>query len=116
MPTFSLDHFRVEQQSAVGGAEPDQTLWISESGGLTQFGVFIEVLQPGDRSSIRHWHSDEDELVYVLEDEITMIDCCIPERDAGSILFGSVRRSHSKLNVRCSLLRDFLQNLEERTV
>ena len=57
-----------------GSAEPNQTLWISESGQLTQFGAFIEVLQPGCRSSIKHWHSAEDEMVYVLAGEITVVE------------------------------------------
>ncbi len=44
------------------------------SGGLTQFGAFVEVLQPGSRSSRSHWHSAEDELVYVLAGEITLVE------------------------------------------
>jgi uncharacterized cupin superfamily protein len=46
--------------------------WISEPGDLTQFGTFIEVLYPGARSSTKHWHSDEDEMVYVLEGAVTL--------------------------------------------
>ncbi|MCL6436400.1 MAG: cupin domain-containing protein [Leptolyngbyaceae cyanobacterium HOT.MB2.61] len=34
----------------------------------------MEVLQPGSRSSNKHWHSAEDEMVYVLEGEITLIE------------------------------------------
>ncbi len=49
-----------------------QVDWISEPGGLTQFGSFIETLGPGARSSIKHWHSAEDEMVYVLEGEVTL--------------------------------------------
>jgi len=48
--------------------------WISEPGGLTQFGAFIHVLEPGTRSSIKHWHQSEDELVYVLAGEVTVIE------------------------------------------
>jgi uncharacterized cupin superfamily protein len=48
--------------------------WISEPGNLTQFGAFIEVLHPGARSSIKHWHSDEDEMVFVLEGEVTLFE------------------------------------------
>lgn len=53
---------------------PSQRIWISETGGLTQFGAFIEVLPPGAESSIKHWHSAEDEMVYVLEGQITLIE------------------------------------------
>ena len=53
---------------------PRHTHWISEPGGLTQFGAYIQVLPPGSRSSIKHWHRAEDELVYVLEGEVVLIE------------------------------------------
>ena len=40
--------------------------------GLTQFGVNLTTLKPGAWSSQRHWHSNEDEFVYVLEGEIVL--------------------------------------------
>lgn len=42
--------------------------------GLSQFGVNLTTLPPGSWSSQRHWHEREDELVYVLEGEVTLID------------------------------------------
>lgn len=39
---------------------------LSDPGGLSQFGAFIEELPPGSRSGHRHWHEAEDEMVYVL--------------------------------------------------
>jgi uncharacterized cupin superfamily protein len=48
--------------------------------GLTQFGVNLTTLAPGSWSSQRHWHENEDEFVYVLEGEITLVT------DAGEIL------------------------------
>lgn len=74
MPAISPDRFVPEERPAKGSSEPNRTLWISEAGGLSQFGAFIEVLQPGSRSSIKHWHSSEDELVYVLDGEITLVE------------------------------------------
>ena len=41
--------------------------------GLSQFGVNLLVLNPGDWSAQRHWHSNEDEFVYVLEGEVTLV-------------------------------------------
>jgi uncharacterized cupin superfamily protein len=41
--------------------------------GLDQFGVNLTELPPGAFSALRHWHSHEDELVYVLEGEVTLI-------------------------------------------
>ncbi|OEZ62131.1 cupin domain-containing protein [Duganella sp. HH105] len=74
MPVFTQDQLVTEVSPAPGCAEPNQTLWISEAGELTQFGAFIEVLQPGCRSSIKHWHSAEDEMVYVLAGQITVVE------------------------------------------
>jgi uncharacterized cupin superfamily protein len=74
MPAIAPDRFVCEESPAEGSSDPNRTLWISEAGGLTQFGAFVEVLQPGSRSSIKHWHSAEDELVYVLEGEVTLIE------------------------------------------
>jgi uncharacterized cupin superfamily protein len=42
--------------------------------GLTQFGVNLLTLAPGSWASHRHWHEAEDELIYVLEGEVTLID------------------------------------------
>jgi uncharacterized cupin superfamily protein len=42
--------------------------------GLTQFGVNLTVLPPGCWSSLRHWHEKEDEFIFVIEGEITLID------------------------------------------
>jgi uncharacterized cupin superfamily protein len=47
---------------------------LSNAGGLTDFGVNVMHLPPGSWSSQRHWHSHEDEFVYVLEGELTLIE------------------------------------------
>jgi uncharacterized cupin superfamily protein len=41
--------------------------------GLTLFGVNLTVIEPGAWSSQRHWHSHEDEFVWVLDGELTLI-------------------------------------------
>ncbi|HMK40168.1 MAG TPA: cupin domain-containing protein [Methyloceanibacter sp.] len=41
--------------------------------GLEQFGVNLTTLRPGAWSSQRHWHENEDEFVYVVEGEITLV-------------------------------------------
>lgn len=46
---------------------------LGDAGGLTQFGVNLLELAPGTWSSQRHWHSDEDELVFVVSGEVTLI-------------------------------------------
>jgi uncharacterized cupin superfamily protein len=40
--------------------------------GLTQFGVNLTTLQPGAVSALRHWHTSEDEFIYVLDGELTL--------------------------------------------
>jgi uncharacterized cupin superfamily protein len=47
---------------------------LGDAGGLTDFGVNLMRLPPGNWSSQRHWHSHEDEFVYVLEGELTLIE------------------------------------------
>jgi len=42
--------------------------------GLDQFGVNLTTLKPGAASALRHWHHKEDELVYVLEGEVVLIE------------------------------------------
>ncbi len=64
----------IHEESSNGGCGPQEALWISEAGGLTQFGALIQILPPGSRSSIKHWHSAEDEMIYVLEGHVTLIE------------------------------------------
>jgi uncharacterized cupin superfamily protein len=49
--------------------------WIrlGDAAGLTQFGVNVVTLPPGAWSSQRHWHSHEDEFVYVLAGEAVLV-------------------------------------------
>ena len=47
---------------------------LGDAGGLTQFGVNLTTLEPGAMSALRHWHSAEDEFVYVLEGEVTLVE------------------------------------------
>ena len=42
--------------------------------GLSQFGVNLTHLSPGAASAHRHWHTREDEFVYVLSGEVVLID------------------------------------------
>ena len=42
--------------------------------GLTQFGVNLTRLKPGAASAQRHWHESEDEFIYIVEGEVTLIE------------------------------------------
>ena len=46
---------------------------IGNAAGLTQFGVNFVRLPPGSWSSQRHWHTETEELVYVLSGELVLV-------------------------------------------
>jgi len=54
---------------------------LGDAGGLDQFGVNMTRLKPGAGSSHRHWHAKEDEFIYIISGEATLV-----EDDAESIL------------------------------
>lgn len=41
--------------------------------GITQFGINLTTLEPGARSSHRHWHVAEDECIVVLSGSVTLV-------------------------------------------
>jgi uncharacterized cupin superfamily protein len=47
---------------------------LGDAVGLTQFGVNLTTLAPGAGTAQRHWHANEDEFVYVLSGEATLIE------------------------------------------
>lgn len=47
---------------------------LGDAAGLNQFGVSRLELEPGVWSAQRHWHSAEDESVWVVEGEVVLID------------------------------------------
>jgi uncharacterized cupin superfamily protein len=40
---------------------------------LKNFGVNLVKLEPGSRSALRHWHTKQDEFIYILEGEATLV-------------------------------------------
>ena len=46
---------------------------LGDAAGLVQFGVNLCRLPPGAWSSQQHWHTHEDELIYVLEGEVVLV-------------------------------------------
>ncbi|MGE0746711.1 MAG: cupin domain-containing protein [Rhodospirillales bacterium] len=75
-----VDPAGVEERSGSpypGGLGPQVGLRVrqalGDAGGLTQFGVNLVRLPPGGWSSLRHWHKHEDEFVYVLDGELTLV-------------------------------------------
>lgn len=46
---------------------------LGDAAGLTNFGVNLVTLEPGAASSHRHWHTKQDELVWVLSGEVVLV-------------------------------------------
>ncbi len=52
---------------------PFSEVVLGEQAHLSHFGVHMERLPPGSRSSFRHWHEAEDEFLYVLQGEVVQL-------------------------------------------
>ena len=46
---------------------------LGDAAGLSNFGVNLTRLEPGAASAQRHWHTLQDEFVYILEGEATLV-------------------------------------------
>jgi uncharacterized cupin superfamily protein len=51
---------------------PREKRRLGDALGLTNIGVNLTTLPSGKESSMRHWHTHEDELVYILEGEVIL--------------------------------------------
>lgn len=67
---------------------------LGNAAGLDQFGVNLTTLKPGAASALRHWHEKEDELVYILEGEVVLIE------DAGETVLKPGDAAGFKANVK----------------
>ncbi len=57
-----------------GPCKPRRRWRLGDAAGLDQFGVNLLRLPAGAWSSQRHWHSVEDEFVWVLEGEVVLVE------------------------------------------
>jgi uncharacterized cupin superfamily protein len=79
MPKIDIAKLAVDSRSTypepfnrlVGGRSRKR---LGNAAGLDQFGVNLTTLKPGAASALRHWHEKEDELVYILEGEVVLIE------------------------------------------
>lgn len=46
---------------------------LGDAFGLKNFGVNLTTLGPGARSALRHWHTKQDEFIYVLRGELVLV-------------------------------------------
>jgi uncharacterized cupin superfamily protein len=75
----ALDAKAVEAVSQCGYPEPYRSLVLprekrrlGDALGLTKIGINRTTLVPGKMSAMRHWHTAEDEFVYVIEGEVVL--------------------------------------------
>ena len=75
-----VDADAVDSQTGTAYPEPFRSrmgvyAWksLGDAFGLDQFGCNLETFEPGAQSSVRHWHSSVDEIVYMLEGELTLV-------------------------------------------
>ena len=53
--------------------QPREKRALGDAAGLTKIGINHTTLWPGAASAMRHWHTQEDELVYVLSGELVLV-------------------------------------------
>jgi len=77
MPKIDIENLKLD--NSTGYPEPFRQdvlgRWRKRLGnavGLDQFGVNLTTLKPGAWSAQRHWHANEDELIYVIEGELVL--------------------------------------------
>ena len=75
----ALDPKKVEVVNRCGYPEPYRSQvmprekrCLGDACGLTRIGINHTTLHPGKVSSMRHWHSHEDEFIYMLEGEVIL--------------------------------------------
>jgi len=76
----ALDAATVEERRGSGYPEPFKSRMgdrmkrrLAAACGLKNLGVNLVTLCPGGQSALRHWHTLEDEFVYVLEGEVVLV-------------------------------------------
>jgi uncharacterized cupin superfamily protein len=82
VPVYDTDPTHPVLEAKLG---PYRYQLLSNVGGLSQFGAFIEELAPGSASSHRHWHENEDEMVYMLEGTAILIEDTETELNPGYV-------------------------------
>ncbi len=50
------------------------TTSFSDMAGIKQYGAYLQTLHPGGKSSNRHWHENEDEFLFVVSGQVTIVE------------------------------------------
>ena len=70
VPTESGTNYPDEFKARVAGRRRQR---VGDAAGLKNVGVNLTTLEPGSQSALRHWHSAQDEFVYILQGEVVMV-------------------------------------------
>ena len=75
----ALDPLSLEPRNSSGYPEPYRSRVLprekralGDACGITRFGVNHTTLPPGKESSMRHWHTHEEEFIFVLSGEVVL--------------------------------------------
>jgi uncharacterized cupin superfamily protein len=70
VPEQTTSNYPLPFQAAVAGRIKQR---LGDRAGLTHFGVNLTRLAPGSCSALHHWHSQQDEFIYVLQGQVILV-------------------------------------------
>lgn len=70
LPDQSVTNYPDPFRAAVAGRSRKR---LGTAAGLKNFGVNLTTLSPGSQSALRHWHSRQDEFIYVVQGELVLV-------------------------------------------
>jgi uncharacterized cupin superfamily protein len=70
VPAATGTNYPEQFRAAVAGRSKRR---LGDALGLTIFGVNLTTLRPGAQSALRHWHSAQDEFIYMVEGELVLV-------------------------------------------
>jgi uncharacterized cupin superfamily protein len=70
VPAATGTNYPEQFRAAVAGRSKRR---LGDALGLAVFGVNLTTIRPGAQSALRHWHSAQDEFIYMVEGELVLV-------------------------------------------
>lgn len=70
VPAAAGSSYPEQFKAAVAGRSKRR---LGDALGLTVFGVNLTTIRPGAQSALRHWHTAQDEFIYMVEGELVLV-------------------------------------------